>query len=60
MPSILKDYQQDPLRGKLVHVDLQEVRLDQPIQAQVTVELVGAGRARRARRAACSRRSRAR
>jgi large subunit ribosomal protein L25 len=41
-PSILKDYQQDPLRGKLVHVDLQEVRLDQTITATVTVVLVGA------------------
>jgi len=41
-PSILKDYQQDPLRGKLVHVDLQEVRLDQVITATVTVMLVGA------------------
>jgi large subunit ribosomal protein L25 len=41
-PSILKDYQQDPLRGKLVHVDLLEVRLDQAITATVTVELVGA------------------
>jgi large subunit ribosomal protein L25 len=41
-PSILKDFQQDPLRGKLVHVDLQEVRLDQPIQASVTVILTGA------------------
>ncbi len=40
-PSILKDYQQDPMRGKLVHIDLQEVRLDQPIQATVVVELVG-------------------
>jgi len=40
-PSILKDYQQDPMRGKLVHVDLQEVRLDQPIQATVVVELMG-------------------
>jgi large subunit ribosomal protein L25 len=40
-PSILKDYQQDPLRGSLIHVDLQEVRLDQPIQAQVVVTLVG-------------------
>ena len=39
--SILKDYQQDPLRGRISHVDLQEVRLDQPIQAQVVVELVG-------------------
>jgi large subunit ribosomal protein L25 len=39
--SILKDFQQDPVRGHIVHVDLHEVRLDQPIQAQVVVELVG-------------------
>ena len=40
--SILKDYQQDPLRGKLVHVDLQEVRLDVAITASVTIVLIGA------------------
>ena len=40
-PSILKDFQQDPVRGKLVHVDLQEVPLDEPIQATVVVQLVG-------------------
>jgi large subunit ribosomal protein L25 len=39
--SILKDYQQDPLRGHISHVDFHEVRLDQPIQAAVTVQLVG-------------------
>jgi len=39
--SILKDYQQDPLRGHISHVDLQEVRLDQPIQASVNVQLIG-------------------
>jgi large subunit ribosomal protein L25 len=39
--SILKDYQQDPIRGHISHVDLQEVRLDQPIQATVTVQLIG-------------------
>jgi large subunit ribosomal protein L25 len=39
--SILKDYQQDPLRGHISHIDLQEVRLDQPIQASVNVQLVG-------------------
>src|SRR5947199_6364481 len=38
--SILKDYQQDPLRGHISHVDLQEVRLDQVIQASVNVQLV--------------------
>jgi len=41
-PSILKDYQQDVLRGRVIHIDLQEVRLDRPIQASLVVELVGA------------------
>jgi large subunit ribosomal protein L25 len=40
-PSIVKDFQQDAVRGKIVHVDLQEVRLDQPITATVTISLVG-------------------
>ena len=40
-PSILKEYQQDVLRGRVIHIDLQEVRLDQPITASVVVELVG-------------------
>jgi large subunit ribosomal protein L25 len=40
-PSILKDYQQDIITGRLAHIDLQEVRLDQPIHAQVVIELVG-------------------
>jgi large subunit ribosomal protein L25 len=40
-PSILADYQQDPVRGKIAHIDLREVRLDQPIQASVVVHLVG-------------------
>jgi large subunit ribosomal protein L25 len=39
--SILKDYQQDPIRGHISHIDLHEVRLDKPIQASVTVQLVG-------------------
>jgi len=39
--AILKAYQQDPLRGAVTHVDLHEVRLDQPIQAQVAVHLMG-------------------
>ena len=38
---ILKDYQVDKLRGHVMHVDLQEVRLDQPINATVTVQLHG-------------------
>ena len=39
--SILKEYQVDPVRGGVTHVDLQEVRLDQPITASVTVHLIG-------------------
>ena len=39
--SILKDYQADIITGRLAHIDLQEVRLDQPIHAQVVIELVG-------------------
>jgi large subunit ribosomal protein L25 len=41
-PSILKEYQRDPVRGYVRHVDLQEVRLDQPITASVQLHLVGA------------------
>ena len=40
-PAVLKDYQQDPMRGHVTHVDLQEVRLDELIQSQVVVALVG-------------------
>ncbi|HJQ50034.1 MAG TPA: 50S ribosomal protein L25 [Gaiellaceae bacterium] len=39
--SILKEYQVDPVRGGVTHVDLQEVRLDKPIQASVSVHLHG-------------------
>jgi large subunit ribosomal protein L25 len=39
--AVLKDYQLDPRRSTLIHVDFHEIRLDQPIQAQVVVELVG-------------------
>jgi large subunit ribosomal protein L25 len=39
--SVLKDYQQDPVRGHITHVDLQEVRLDQPIHATVPLTLHG-------------------
>jgi len=39
--SILKEYQVDPVRGGVTHVDLQEVPLDQTINASVQVELGG-------------------
>jgi large subunit ribosomal protein L25 len=39
--SVLKDFQQDAVRGLITHVDLQEVRLDQPIHATVPLTLHG-------------------
>jgi large subunit ribosomal protein L25 len=41
-PVVVKDQQHDPVRGQIVHLDLLRVRLDQAIQATVTLELVGA------------------
>ena len=40
-PSILAEYQQDPIRGTISHIDLREVRLDQAIHATVAINLVG-------------------
>ncbi|MCL2769026.1 MAG: 50S ribosomal protein L25, partial [Solirubrobacterales bacterium] len=41
-PVVLKEAQRHPVRGETVHVDLLRVRLDRPIHATVTLELVGA------------------
>jgi large subunit ribosomal protein L25 len=40
-PAVLKDYQQEIPSGRLAHVDLHEVRLDEAIQTQVSIELIG-------------------
>lgn len=40
-PAVLKEFQRDPVRGTVIHVDLHEVRLDQPIQTAVAVTLLG-------------------
>jgi large subunit ribosomal protein L25 len=40
-PSVLADMQRDPIRGTVSHIDLREVRLDQPIQATVVVHFIG-------------------
>jgi large subunit ribosomal protein L25 len=39
--SVLKEYQQHPVKGLIMHVDLQEVRLDQPIHATVPIHVHG-------------------
>jgi large subunit ribosomal protein L25 len=40
-PVVVKEQQRDPVRGALVHLDLLEVRLDEEIQAEVPIELLG-------------------
>jgi large subunit ribosomal protein L25 len=42
VPVVVKEQQLHPVRGSLQHIDLQEVRLDEAIQAEVMVELEGA------------------
>src|SRR3954447_6087684 len=40
-PAVLKDAQRHPVRGETLHVDFLRVDLDKPIQATVTLELLG-------------------
>ncbi len=42
VPVVVKEQQHHPVRGDLQHIDLQQVRLDEAIQAEVMVELEGA------------------
>ena len=44
-PVIVKDQQNHPVRGEVMHLDLLEVNLREKIQAPVRVELVGADEA---------------
>jgi large subunit ribosomal protein L25 len=41
-PVVVKDQQRHPVRGSLVHIDLMEVKLDEEIEADVAIELLGA------------------
>ena len=40
-PVVVKEQQRHPVRGELLHLDLQVVRLDQAIQSEVAIELLG-------------------
>jgi len=42
VPVVVKEQQMHPVRGNLQHIDLQEVKLDEAIQAEVAIELEGA------------------
>jgi large subunit ribosomal protein L25 len=41
VPVVVKEQQLHPVRGNLQHIDLQEVKLDEAIQAEVAIELEG-------------------
>jgi len=40
-PVVVKEQQRHPVRGSLVHLDLFEVKLDEEIEADVAIELLG-------------------
>jgi large subunit ribosomal protein L25 len=42
VPVVVKEQQLHPVRGSLQHIDLQEVKLDEAIEAEVAIELEGA------------------
>jgi len=42
VPVVVKEQQLHPVKGLLQHIDLQEVKLDEAIQAEVAIELEGA------------------
>jgi large subunit ribosomal protein L25 len=41
VPVVVKEQQLHPVKGSLQHIDLQEVKLDEAIQAEVAIELEG-------------------
>src|SRR5215210_848963 len=41
LPVVIKEQQRDPVRGRLLHLDLLEVKLDEAIEAEVPIELLG-------------------
>ena len=41
VPVVVKEQQLHPVRGSLQHIDLQQVKLDEAIQAEVAIELEG-------------------
>jgi large subunit ribosomal protein L25 len=42
VPVVIKEQQNHPVRGEVVHLDCLEVRLDEEIQSEVPIELEGA------------------
>jgi large subunit ribosomal protein L25 len=45
VPVVIKEQQQHPVRGDVLHLDCLEVRLDEAIQSEVPIELEGSDQA---------------
>ena len=45
VPVVIKEQQQHPVRGEVIHLDCLEVRLDEAIESEVPIELEGADQA---------------
>jgi large subunit ribosomal protein L25 len=45
IPVVIKEQQQHPLRGEVIHLDCLEVRLDEEIESEVPIELEGTDQA---------------
>ena len=41
VPAILKEFQLDPIRDRVIHVDLLAINLSEPIEAGTVVQLIG-------------------
>jgi len=39
--ALIKDYELDPITGKLMHIDLMEVAMDEKVKVQVAIHLTG-------------------
>ena len=40
-PVMISDVQKDTLRGRILHVDFRQVRMDEPVRTSVPVDLIG-------------------
>lgn len=39
--SLIRDFDKDPVTGKVIHIDVMSVRMDRPIDVRVPIEFVG-------------------
>ncbi len=42
---MIVDWQYEPIKGKLIHIDFKRIALDKPIRVEVPIQLMGVARA---------------